>query len=237
MATIRALWNSGGELVTRDSPYFPLRDALFDLPPYRGKWPEIWIAAHGPRMLRAAGRYGDAFYPAFPHRPEGYKQRLDVVRSAASDAGRDPDSIIPAVQLFVVTGRTHEDVDEALDSELIRAFALNAPDELFSRHGAQHPMGTGFSGAQDLLPYGIGEQTALSYVADIPSVVVKDAALCGTPDEVLEQAAEGRDCGVGYEVVANMSLLQPSARQAEPSALPFGRAVQLLNTFYGLPRP
>ena len=45
------------------------------------------------------------------------------------------------------------------------------------------------------LPYGIGEQTALSYVADIPSVVVKDAALCGTPDEVLEQAAEWRDAG------------------------------------------
>src|SRR5271156_5070530 len=103
MATIRALWGSGGQLVNRDSPYFPLRNALFDLPPYRGKWPEIWIAAHGPRMLRAAGRYGDAFYPAFPHRPEGYKQRLDAVRSAASDAGRDPESIIPAVQLFVIT--------------------------------------------------------------------------------------------------------------------------------------
>jgi phthiodiolone/phenolphthiodiolone dimycocerosates ketoreductase len=231
MATIRALWNSGGELVTRDSPYFPLRDALFDLPPYRGKWPEIWIAAHGPRMLRAAGRYGDAFYPAFPHRPEGYKQRLDAVRSAASDAGRDPESIIPAVQLFVITGRAHEDVDEALDSELIRAFALNAPDELFSRHGAQHPMGTGFSGAQDFLPYGIDEQTALSYVADIPSAVVKDAALCGTPDEVLEQAAEWHDCGVRYLVVANMSLLQRSARKAVTSAVSFGRIVRGLKKF------
>jgi hypothetical protein len=29
VATIRALWNSQGELVTRDSPYFPLRNALF----------------------------------------------------------------------------------------------------------------------------------------------------------------------------------------------------------------
>ncbi|MDT5083973.1 MAG: phthiodiolone/phenolphthiodiolone dimycocerosates ketoreductase, partial [Mycobacterium sp.] len=39
MATIRALWNSGGELVTRDSPFFPLHNAIFALPPYRGKWP------------------------------------------------------------------------------------------------------------------------------------------------------------------------------------------------------
>jgi phthiodiolone/phenolphthiodiolone dimycocerosates ketoreductase len=90
LATIRALWNSNGELVKRDSPFFPLRDAVFDLPPYRGKWPEIWIAAHGPRMLRATGRYGDAWFPAFPHRPEDYGQRLEIVRPAASDAGRDP---------------------------------------------------------------------------------------------------------------------------------------------------
>jgi phthiodiolone/phenolphthiodiolone dimycocerosates ketoreductase len=48
VATIRALWNSNGELVTRDSPFFPLHKATFALPPYKGKWPEIWIAAHGP---------------------------------------------------------------------------------------------------------------------------------------------------------------------------------------------
>ena len=98
LATIRALWDSNGKLVKRDSPYFPLRDALFDLPPYRGKWPEIWIGAHGPRMLRAAGRYGDAWFPGFPQRPQDYAQRLEVVRAAASDAGRDPMSITPALQ-------------------------------------------------------------------------------------------------------------------------------------------
>ena len=66
MATIRALWDSGGELVNRDSPYFPLRNAVFDLPPYKGRWPEIWIAAHGPRMLRAAGATGMAISLASP---------------------------------------------------------------------------------------------------------------------------------------------------------------------------
>lgn len=80
MATIRALWNSNGELVNRDSPFFPLRNAIFDLPPYRGKWPPIWVAAHGPRMLRATGRYADGFFPAFPNSPQDYAQRLDVVR-------------------------------------------------------------------------------------------------------------------------------------------------------------
>jgi phthiodiolone/phenolphthiodiolone dimycocerosates ketoreductase len=39
MATIRALWDSGGELVNRDSPYFPLRNALFELPPIGASGP------------------------------------------------------------------------------------------------------------------------------------------------------------------------------------------------------
>jgi phthiodiolone/phenolphthiodiolone dimycocerosates ketoreductase len=87
MATIRVLWNSGGELVTRDSPFFPLHNAIFALPPYRGKWPEIWIAAHGPRMLRATGRYADAWFPAATARPKNYAAGLEKVRAAASDAG------------------------------------------------------------------------------------------------------------------------------------------------------
>ncbi|HWF70055.1 MAG TPA: LLM class flavin-dependent oxidoreductase [Mycobacterium sp.] len=226
MATIRALWDSGGKLVNRDSPYFPLRNAVFDLPPYRGKWPEIWIGAHGPRMLRAAGRYGDAYFPGFPHRPVDYKQRLDVVRSAASDVGRDPLSIIPALGLFVVTGRTRDDVDEALDSEVLRVFGLNASDEVFARHGAQHPLGAGFAGAQDLVPYGMDEQTALSHLAAIPSSLVREVLLNGTPDEVIDQAAEWRDCGVRYMVLINLSFFQRSLRNGLAAVMPFNKIVR-----------
>ena len=89
VATIRALWDSGGDLISRESPYFPLRNAVFDIPPYRGKWPEIWIAAHGPRMLRAAGRYADAWYPEAALRPEDYARGLPVPSPAAC-SGRDP---------------------------------------------------------------------------------------------------------------------------------------------------
>jgi phthiodiolone/phenolphthiodiolone dimycocerosates ketoreductase len=226
MATIRALWESGGELVNRDSPYFPLRNAVFDLPPYRRTWPEIWIGAHGPRMLRAAGRYGDAYFPGFAHRPVDYQQRLDVVRSAASDVGRDPMSIIPAIELFVVTGRNRDDVDEALDSELLRALALNVSDEVFASHGVQHPLGAGFAGAQDMLPHDMDEQTALSHVADVPSSMLREYLLNGTPDEVIEQAAHWRDSGVQYAVLANMSVLQRSLRKGLTSVGPFNKIVR-----------
>jgi phthiodiolone/phenolphthiodiolone dimycocerosates ketoreductase len=226
MATIRALWGSGGQLVNRDSPYFPLRNALFDLPPYRGKWPEIWIGAHGPRMLRAAGRYGDGYFPGFPHRPQDYAQRLEVVRAAASDAGRDPMSIMPAVWLPVVTARSRDDVDEALDSEIIKFWGVSASDEDFRRHGAQHPLGAGFSGAQDLLPFNMDEQTALSHVAQIPSALLRETTLNGTPDEVIEQAAQWRDCGVRHVVLVNAGPLQRSLRKGLASIQPLNKIIR-----------
>jgi phthiodiolone/phenolphthiodiolone dimycocerosates ketoreductase len=226
MATIRALWGSGGQLVNRDSPYFPLRNALFDLPPYRGKWPEIWIGAHGPRMLRAAGRYGDGYFPGFPHRPQDYAQRLEVVRAAASDAGRDPMSIIPAVWLPVVTARSRDDVDEARDSEIIKFWGLSASDEDFRRHGAQHPLGAGFSGAQDLLPFNMDEQTALSHVAQVPPALLRETTLNGTPEEVIEQAAQWRDCGVRYMVLINAGPLQRSLRKGLASVQPLNKIIR-----------
>jgi phthiodiolone/phenolphthiodiolone dimycocerosates ketoreductase len=221
MATIRALWDSNGELVNRDSPYFPLHNAVFDLPRYKGKWPEIWIAGHGPRMLRAVGRYGDGFFPAFSHKPEEYARRLEVVRAAASDAGRDPMSIVPAICLPVLTGRTRGEVDEALESEVVKAAALNASDEFFAQHGAQHPLGVGFAGAQDILPQDWDEQTALSHIKGIPSSLLRDMALVGTAGEVIEQAAEWRDCGVRHVVLLHCSVMQRSLRNGLAAMGPF----------------
>lgn len=226
VATIRALWNSGGELVSRESPYFPLRNALFDLPPYRGKWPEIWIAAHGPRMLRATGRYADAWFPALTMRPKDYARGLETVRTAASDAGRDPMSITPAVWLFVVTGRSRDEVEETLNSDAAKAFALNFPADLWARHGVEHPLGHDFTGAQDFLPQQLAEQTVLSYARRAPVSLLEEALLFGPPEDVIAQAAEWRDHGLRYLVACNVSFLQPSLRKSLGSATPYFRILR-----------
>ncbi len=226
VATIRALWDSGGELVSRESPYFPLHNAVFDLPPYRGKWPEIWIAAHGPRMLRATGRYADAWFPALILRPKDYARGLEAVRTAASDAGRDPMSVTPANWLFVVTGRSRDEVDEVLNSAAAKAFALSIPAEIWASHGVQHPLGQDFTGGQDLIPQTLDEQTVLSYTAPVPMSLLKEALLTGTPEDVIDQAAQWRDDGLRYLVVCNVSILQQSLRKGLAAGVPFFRILR-----------
>ncbi|MGB9226185.1 LLM class flavin-dependent oxidoreductase [Mycobacterium sp.] len=226
LATIRALWGSDGKLVSRDSPYFPLRDAIFDLPPYRGKWPEIWVAAHGPRMLRATGRYGDAWVPFVLVRPADYASALEAVRTAASDAGRDPMSITPAVVRTVITGRTRDDVDEALHSVIVRVSGLLLPAAAWARHGVEHPLGADFSGAQDWIPQTIDQQTALAYTAKVPVALLREFIFHGTPDDILDQVAEWRDHGLRYLLVINGSFLRTSLRKGLSAGLPHAKVLR-----------
>lgn len=230
IATIRALWESDGSPVSRESQYFPLRNAVFDLPPYRGRWPEIWVAGHGPRMLRATGRYADAWVPFVVVRPGDYARGMEAVRAAASDAGRDPMSIIPAVNRVVVTGRSRDDVDEALDSVIMKVSALAAPGEAWRRHGVEHPLGADFSGVQDLVPQLIDKETALSYTAKVPASLMKEICFNGTADEVIDQVAEWRDCGLRYLMVINGSQLNPSLRKGMAASLPLAQVLRRLKT-------
>jgi phthiodiolone/phenolphthiodiolone dimycocerosates ketoreductase len=230
VATIRALWNSGGDLVTRDSPYFTLNNAVFDIPPYSGKWPEIWIAAHRPRMLRITGRYADAWFPGFPQSPADYAQKLDVVRSAASDAGRDLNSVTPAAWLFVITGKTRAQVDETLSSDLVKVFALQFPAARWERYGCTHPLGANFSGAQDLVPQNIDAQTALTYASRVPESMIRESLVTGTPAEALDQLAVWRDYGMRYAVLCNISFLQPGLRNGLASSGPFAKIVRRLRS-------
>jgi phthiodiolone/phenolphthiodiolone dimycocerosates ketoreductase len=226
LATIRALWNSNGQLVNRDSEWFPLHNASFALPPYKGTWPEIWIASHGPRMLRATGRYGDAWFPVGLLRPEQYADGLLHVHAAADDANRNPDSIIAANAQFVVTGRSSAEVEEALESVLIGAFALIIPAWAWAEHGAQHPLGKDFGGFHDILPQTFDEQTALAHAAAAPISLIKQYALTGTPDEVIDQLAVWRDQGVRYPVLINISVLQTKLSRGLAATLPFAQILR-----------
>jgi len=225
VATIRALWDSNGELVTRDSPFFPLHNATFALPPYKGKWPEIWIAAHGPRMLRATGRCADAWFPGTT-RADEYGEQLDQVRTAASDAGRDPMDVQAALIRYIVTGRSRDEIDEVVESDIAKIFTLNCDGEAWARHGAEHPLGSDFAGSQDLIPQLIDEQTALGYAAKVPRSLVEELFAVGTPDEVIEQIAEFRDQGMRHVVVGNAGAIQPSLRKSAATTAPYIKVVR-----------
>lgn len=111
---------------------------------------------------------------------------------------------------------------------MVRSFGLSIADEHFVRHGTQHPLGEGFSGAQDILPQQFDEQTALEHAARVPVSLLKEVLVTGTSDDIVDQVAERRDCGVRYAVLANVSPLQTSLRKGLAASGPFLKALRKL---------
>jgi phthiodiolone/phenolphthiodiolone dimycocerosates ketoreductase len=72
----------------------------------------------------------------------------------------------------------------------------------------------------------VHQQTIREKSAQVPLSVVKGMILNGTPDDVLEQAAEWRDHGVRYIVVVNFGPMQPGVRGAISTVRPFNKVVR-----------
>ena len=103
--------------------------------PRRPEGPPIWLAAHGPRMLRATGESFDGWLP-LPPTPEVFAAGLRAVREAAEGAGRDPASVTPGAYLTVAIAGSAEQGSRQLD-EYIRAY-YGAPAEVMAKGMAMH---------------------------------------------------------------------------------------------------
>ena len=123
--------------------HFRLQAARMDLSAPQGRTPQIWVAAHGPRMLELTGRYGDGWYPGFPFSPQRYGEMLGTIREAARDAGRNPGHIVPGWQAVVVVARSRQEARRMLEAKSVRFAALLASDEVWQRFGHEHPLGVG----------------------------------------------------------------------------------------------
>src|SRR5205807_2282253 len=93
-----------GERVTMDGLDLRLRDAevLATAPP-----PPIWIAAHGPRMLRLAARLADGWNLAWGGLdPSWLAEPVALLRRELETAGRDPAAFTVSAGVTWVPGVT-----------------------------------------------------------------------------------------------------------------------------------
>ena len=76
---MRLLWSTT-KPVDFHGKHFNLENAVLGLEPYEGVPPQVWVAAHGPRMLRITGRLADGWLPT-NIKPDAYADEADA-RSA-----------------------------------------------------------------------------------------------------------------------------------------------------------
>ena len=199
---MRLLMDADGP-VDFEGRFHRLDKAVLGLRPYGETPPEIWTAAHGPRMLRLTGRKADGWLPT-KLSPDEYGSALGTIRTSADEAGRDADAITPGMLGYVLMGPDAETVQRLTEAPLVRALCVLLPAQVFRDLGVEGPYPDG-SGFHDFIPTAIDRAESLRIIDAIPPAVVRHYAFCGTPDEVADQVEEYVEKGLRHLVMWNIT--------------------------------
>lgn len=219
LRVIRALFDTD-EPVTFDGEFFTLRDMSLGVRPFDGRPPPVWLAAHRPRSLELVGATADGWMPIATD-PDDYRRMYDIVAAGAGAAGRTADDITPALYARIVVAESDEQALRAIDdSLLLRFIALTRPSEAYERHGATHPLGPGAFGLTSLLPTRYGRQEALAVARAVPSEVVRETVIWGTPDTISATIDAFVAAGARHVQLTNMTpLVEPAMGAASEELL------------------
>lgn len=214
LQVIRLCFQSSGA-VDFDGRHFQLNGAVMDLAPSNSGTPEIWIAAHGPRMLALAGRYGDGWIPLQPlHGPADYELGWRTVRTAAGASNRRVESITPSLLAAVVLAPTAAKAEALLRSTLVRYWALMGTSaRQWAELGSDHPLGPDFGGYGQVLPETLDRRELDAAIARVPPEVVRSRFVSGTPRQVEATIRDYADAGLRHIVLAPASALVRSRHQ------------------------
>ncbi|MFX0145294.1 MAG: LLM class flavin-dependent oxidoreductase [Candidatus Hodarchaeota archaeon] len=199
---IKLLWKEDKK-VDFDGKFWKLKDAVLSLKPYKKKKaPPIWIGAFRPKMLELTGKLGDGWLP-FNTPLEKYKEGIEKVQLSAKNEGRNLDEITPAVELCSIIDEKREECDRMAESPLVKNQLLGYSDDYFKEYGIPHPFGDGFYGALNYYPTRYDKQTLLKAFQEIPTQMVEDTFLVGTPDEVISKMEKYAKIGAKHIVLFN----------------------------------
>jgi phthiodiolone/phenolphthiodiolone dimycocerosates ketoreductase len=164
--------------------------------------PKVWVAGHGPRMLRLTGQYADGWLPAWKMTPEEYAEKREVIRRHAEIRGRPT----PECGLLVpfMIGESRDRLLEMVDEHPeCKAIAIWATGEAWERHGLAHPAGRESRGLVDVIIHDIDSEELLALTSKIPSTLFEDMFFLGNVDELFEMFDGYAQAGLEHIVLGD----------------------------------
>lgn len=110
LALMIRLWS--GEMVDFDGQFYHVDGWISRPTPQQQPHPPIWVGGENERSLRRAGRFGQAWH-ATPQPDAELRRRMQIVRQAAEQAGRDPETIELTMRSAVTL--RHDNLEQAAE--------------------------------------------------------------------------------------------------------------------------
>lgn len=214
---IKLLWESDGP-VDFEGQFYKLHHARLDTEPFQGRFPKIWMAAAGPRMLEICGRYGDGWWPAGAYTAEDYAAKLKVIRDSAERAGRDPIAIVPCQLVFSLIATDDAELAKILEAPLVKAIVLQLSAEVMRRYGFEHPLGESWRGYQDIQPGVLPRERILDMLKRVNVDAIRRIIPTGTPKQIARIYKGFADAGMRVPKIldySGMAGLNFAARSAQ----------------------
>jgi phthiodiolone/phenolphthiodiolone dimycocerosates ketoreductase len=199
---IRKLWEADGP-ISFEGKFHHLDHAVLGLEPFGDRTPDIWTAAHGPRMLDLTGRKADGWLPtkiSF----DDYAAGLSTIRAAGADAGRNMDEFTPGLLAYVLLAPDEETLERLCAHPLVRALCVMLPPHVYTELGYEPPLGEG-GGFHDYLPSTVTRAEAMSVIDKVPPEIVRYYAFCGTPEQVAEEVVQYHGAGLRHMICWNIT--------------------------------
>ena len=177
----------------------------------------VWIAAAGPRMLRAAGRVADGVFIRAGRDETVLRSAVDAVRAGAGEAGRDPSDVRLGLVLHTIL---EDDAERALlmgksmaagffeySPHLFEAAALpwDGPDV----HELQRRVHPDFHHHPDLAESG-------AVVDFLPERAADAFSIRGGTSDVAAQLIEVLSLGIDFDIVVPHPVPNPPPPRAVP---------------------
>ena len=170
----------------------------------------VWIAAAGPRSLRAAGRVADGVFIRAGLHPANLHAAVDQIRAGADEAGRDPASV--RLGLVVHTALQDDPERALLMGKSIAAGFYEYSPHLFNLagltwdgpdiHELQARVHPDFHHHPDLVESGC-------IVAFLPDAAASAFSAHGTPTEVAAQLVEACSHGIDFDIIVPHPIPNP----------------------------
>jgi phthiodiolone/phenolphthiodiolone dimycocerosates ketoreductase len=190
-----------------------------DTEPYEGKFPKIWGAGSGPRMMEIIGKYCDGWIPGTITSPDDYAAKLKAVRLAAEKAGRDPMALETPFMAVALIANDDKEIAEIVEAPLIKSLVMQTPARVMRQFGFEHPLGDEWRGIQDITPEALPKERVMHLIKNFNPEAFLAITPHGPPAKIAKLFKSYIDAGAKttFKVMdyAGMAGLKYGAKSAQ----------------------
>ena len=182
--------------------FWKLKDAVMSLRPQDpDKPPPIWVAAHGPKMLRITAEFGDGWIPTLLQ-PKDYGSRLNTILTHRKKLNRQ-NPFTAALWNWCILDEDMAVCEEVMRTPIARAFALLHPASEWKRLGYEHPFGDDFYSLRDYVPMRYDRETTMNAIDQVPDEVLREFYMYGDSESMIKTLEEYVRNGLQHIILWN----------------------------------